>query len=370
MAHGTRSESHSRDTTVCIRSYRWLTYARSRRSVRVGEDLGRRTVICRARVRSRERRSGSVAERRSHRGHERGISVVVPAHNEAGVLAPTLRAVIGQTFHGTIDLVVVANGCTDETVQVARSLADEASTRGHSLRIYELEEPGKAGALNLGDRMKWFVCTMYLDADVTLSLRAIEGVYDALHGPAQVPLASPLAGGCAFELLGHARRRTRGPACPTSRGRFAVLVAMRSIGKEEAVGTNIRTCWRMTDSPVCISPLWNSGSLTTWTTPGDCLKDRCELVRVRSRWLLGNDELRKAQPHLFRQGDPRYEGLAALVLRNPVLWKDIAVFLTVYAIALGRMWLRRRAGDRSWDRAYRARSVQTATAETIELTGE
>jgi hypothetical protein len=80
-----------------------------------------------------------------------------------------------------------------------------------------------------------------------------------------------------------------------------------------------------------------------------------ELVQVRSRWLLGNDELLREMPDLFAGQDRRYVGLPGMVVRNPRLWPDIAVFVVVYGLALARMWHRRRRGDRTWDRAVRAR---------------
>ena len=59
------------------------------------------------------------------------ISILVPAHNEAGVLRECLDAVLRQTLP-VDEIVVVADTCTDNTVEVAREygavldLANEA----------------------------------------------------------------------------------------------------------------------------------------------------------------------------------------------------------------------------------------------------
>ena len=49
------------------------------------------------------------------------FSVVVPAHNEAEVLGRTLRSLRDQDFAGPVEVVVVDNGSTDATADVARA---------------------------------------------------------------------------------------------------------------------------------------------------------------------------------------------------------------------------------------------------------
>jgi glycosyltransferase involved in cell wall biosynthesis len=49
------------------------------------------------------------------------ISIVVPAHNESSVIARTLRPWVTGPASDEISVVVVCNGCTDDTASVARS---------------------------------------------------------------------------------------------------------------------------------------------------------------------------------------------------------------------------------------------------------
>src|SRR5215468_4866999 len=49
----------------------------------------------------------------------RMISVIIPAHNEEKYLGATLEALERQSY-GWFEVVVVANGCTDATADVAR----------------------------------------------------------------------------------------------------------------------------------------------------------------------------------------------------------------------------------------------------------
>lgn len=49
------------------------------------------------------------------------ISIVIPARNEARLIADTLRSLKNQTYQGDYEIIVVDNGSTDNTAEVARS---------------------------------------------------------------------------------------------------------------------------------------------------------------------------------------------------------------------------------------------------------
>ena len=77
-------------------------------------------------------------------------SVVIPAHNEERYLGRTLASLQRQNY-GWFETIVVANGCTDRTVEVARGRCD---------RLVELSEKSLGIARNLGARLAkgscWF----------------------------------------------------------------------------------------------------------------------------------------------------------------------------------------------------------------------
>jgi len=78
------------------------------------------------------------------------VTVIVPAHNEAHVIARTLAAIDGaaEKYDGTVRVIVLNNNSTDDTVAVAeRSLATLAHATG---RVLDVPTPGKAVALNRG----------------------------------------------------------------------------------------------------------------------------------------------------------------------------------------------------------------------------
>ena len=81
--------------------------------------------------------------------HKNFISVIVPAHNEEKELAPTLRALLDQRYpRDRMEIIVVENGSSDATAEIARGIAAAAAGR---LRLLHSER-GVSRAKNAGLR--------------------------------------------------------------------------------------------------------------------------------------------------------------------------------------------------------------------------
>ena len=112
-------------------------------------------------------------------------SVILPAHDEAGHIGPCLSALLESDplprgWRG--EVIVVANGCRDDTAGAARGYGDAARARGWSLRVIELSEGNKLRALNAGDAAARGGVRIYLDADVTVGPALIGQIVRALDG--------------------------------------------------------------------------------------------------------------------------------------------------------------------------------------------
>ena len=68
------------------------------------------------------------------------LSVIIPAHNEEKVLARCLDALLADSEAGELEILVAANGCTDRTVEIARSYGDRVG-------VIEIPEASKHAAL-------------------------------------------------------------------------------------------------------------------------------------------------------------------------------------------------------------------------------
>lgn len=98
------------------------------------------------------------------------ISVVIPAHNEERYLEATLGALHRQNYP-RFETLVVANGCTDRTQEVAK---------GKCHRLIVVSEKNLGLARNLGARLAQGDLLLFLDADTTLepmALRQIAGSF-------------------------------------------------------------------------------------------------------------------------------------------------------------------------------------------------
>lgn len=95
-------------------------------------------------------------------------SVVIPAHNEEATIGRTLGSLAEAAATGELEVVVVCNGCTDETAARAAAFP--------GVRVIEAVEASKVGALNAGDAAARHWPRFYLDADISVVPRALEEV--------------------------------------------------------------------------------------------------------------------------------------------------------------------------------------------------
>lgn len=100
------------------------------------------------------------------------FSVVVPAHNEAAVIGRCLDAFVTSLHGGEAEVVVVVNGSTDATAQIASSYP--------GVTVIETATAGKAHALNLGDAAATSFPRVYLDADIVVSADALRELAGSL----------------------------------------------------------------------------------------------------------------------------------------------------------------------------------------------
>ena len=114
-------------------------------------------------------------------GAFQGVSVLIPAHNEADWLPACLDALCAtDLMAGPVEVIVVANGCTDDTAELARRKAPAFEARGWALRVLELAQGSKLGALNAGEAAARGAVLVYLDADVLVSPPLLAQLAEAL----------------------------------------------------------------------------------------------------------------------------------------------------------------------------------------------
>lgn len=136
-------------------------------------------------------------------------SIVVPAHNEGRVIGRLLDSLLAGGPADEIDIVVVCNGCTDDTAQVA-------AARGDRVRVVEVPVPSKHAALRAGDAHARGFPRLYVDADVVLGPADVRALTAPLDGSSEILATAPgrdvpLAG-CPWRVRAYYRVWTRLPA--------------------------------------------------------------------------------------------------------------------------------------------------------------
>lgn len=102
-------------------------------------------------------------------------SVVVPAHDEADTIETTLDTLLASAGPGEFEVVVVCNGCTDDTARRA--------ARVPGVRVEQIDRPSKVAALGHGDDVATVFPRVYLDADVQLTTDGLRALVQAMHAP-------------------------------------------------------------------------------------------------------------------------------------------------------------------------------------------
>jgi glycosyltransferase involved in cell wall biosynthesis len=134
-------------------------------------------------------------------------SVIVPAHDESARIRRCLDALFAGIAPGELDVIVVCNGCRDDTAQLAR-------VSGHPIRVIELDTASKPAALRAGDAAALALPRIYLDADVVLQGSAARTVLERLRAGA-VAARPPIrydSSGSSAPVRSYYRARSRVPA--------------------------------------------------------------------------------------------------------------------------------------------------------------
>lgn len=120
----------------------------------------------------------------------RSVEIALPVHDEAGILESSVRELdgfLGDNIPFPTGIVIVDNGSTDATQELALALAAELTR----VRVLRIEEKGRGRAL----RAAWSTSTAdvvaYMDVDLSTGLNAL------------LPLLSPVVSGHSVGAVGN-----------------------------------------------------------------------------------------------------------------------------------------------------------------------
>jgi dolichyl-phosphate beta-glucosyltransferase len=141
------------------------------------------------------------------------LQIVIPAYNEELRLPRTLRALRRfltdrRTMFGAVDVLVVDNGSTDRTAEVAHA----ADSPAMPVRVVRCERRGKGAAVRAGLLASDADMVAFMDADGATDLTALDAAWHRFHSGADVVIGSRGLDGSVAEVRS-CRTRTAGAAC-------------------------------------------------------------------------------------------------------------------------------------------------------------
>jgi Glycosyl transferase family 2 len=282
-------------------------------------------------------------------------SVIIPAHDEAAVIGDRLRALATSLPAGAVELIVVANGCSDDTAAVARGVP--------GVRVVELSQASKTAALDAGDRTATLFPRIYLDADIRIPGSALLRLAAALTADRAL-VGSPRVvfdlSGCSWPVRSFFAVFQRLPY--TRRG----LTGLGVYGLSELGRQRFGSFPDVVADDLYVQRLFAPEERITVDDTFEVVAPRTlsALLAVRTRVARGNGELagRGAElgvaPGATAGGTAR--ALCREVLRHPRLLVPAAVYVAVTAAARRRA--RRALPGAVWERDDSTRTPQAPPA--------
>ena len=279
------------------------------------------------------------------------ISVIIPAHDESSVIARTLKAMTNGAAPGELDVIVVCNGCTDDTAAVARGF-------GPPVRVIETDTASKAHALNLGDRAAYGFPRIYADADVVVTLEAIRTLARRLDQGgvlAVAPTPEFDLTGCSWPVRACFDIRSLLPSAQEGiggSGVYALSAAGRGRFHEFPNVTADDGYVRIQFQPEERETLRSANSMVF---PPRTIR---RLIATKTRAHYGSYELESRFPGAWqdRRGESNHWSLMNL-FKNPLLWPKLAVYCLVTAIAKNQAQKRIRGAAAGWERDKTSRAT-------------
>jgi GT2 family glycosyltransferase len=274
-------------------------------------------------------------------------AVIVPAYNEAAVIERTLAPLSQPAVDGFIELIVVCNGCTDDTAERAR--------RVPGAQVVELDVGSKPLALNTGDELATLWPRLYLDADIDITATAVIAVLDRLK------LGDVLAARPAF------RYDTDGASLLVRsyyRARRRMSLHQNALWWAGVYGLNIQGHERfglfpdVTGDDMFVDTQFEIAEKTVvktepsvWRTPSNAKS----LIAVLGRHHRGNTELVVRDPVRTPRTGKATAGAILRTIRGPQSAADAVVYLGM-ALAARRRALRGKVGKVTWEHDESSRS--------------
>jgi glycosyltransferase involved in cell wall biosynthesis len=264
--------------------------------------------------------------------------VVVPAHNEADVIGRLLGQLVATALPGELEILVVANGCTDATADVAASFEP-------AVRVLSVPAASKRDALAAGNHIARLFPRIYVDADVELRTEDVRALAGALRRPGVLAAAPELAlalEDSSWPVRWYYDVWTQLPE--VRRGLFGRGI----VAVSEAGYARIRELPSVLAEDLAASLAFSPAERVIVTGASVIVhppRTLADLLRVRVRAAVGVAQVERTDGSPPSTARTRPQDLLAIVRNKPSMAPRVALFLTITILARIRASRAVRTGD-------------------------
>lgn len=250
------------------------------------------------------------------------FSVIIPAHNEANVIERCLTFLTKDLEEDCLEIIVVCNGCTDDTAQRA--------ARFTGVNVINTTVASKVAALNLGDEIAQYFPIVYMDADITISLKDLMGTIAKMNEDMDIMVAAPRL---TVEL-------SRSDICVKSF--YNIWMRLPYFTTGQMVGSGIFILSKIGRKRFSIFPnvISDDGYVRSLYKANErrmindyhftifAPKTMVDLIKIKTRVRFGNMEVSEKYPNITIGKDNNTLDIVKLVFRRP--WLIFQCFIYIY----------------------------------------
>lgn len=265
----------------------------------------------------------------------RSLSVIIPAHDEAATLPHLLAGLQGDA----LEVVVVCNGCMDDSAQVARKHAPRAT-------VIEIAEASKIAALRAGDDVASTFPRFYVDADIEVDAATLRALASRLMAGrlAVAPTARHDTTGSSWPVRSYYRILPLLPVVSTS------IVGTGCIGLSEVARSRFDDWPSVLADDYFLDGLFDAAEKERVEATGSRVTAPlgvADLVARRVRVIRANRQVDALGLRAAPAG--RAQGLVGVLRRHPTRVLDMTVFVVV-SLWVRVLVARRRGQQIEWGR--------------------
>lgn len=277
------------------------------------------------------------------------LTIIIPAYNEESVIAQCLHSLIVQSYSSPVEILVSANGCTDQTVLICEAFQFAFRRKGFEFSVLKTREGNKNKALNLADAAARYPNRLYLDADIVCEPDLIKQAMQLLNTPDPIYFSGTLsikpgssyfsnAYGKIWQAMPYIRETVTGIGC------YGVNESGRKLWGAFPMIHSDDKYVRMLFSK---NQRAKTEAVYYWPIPEGLLT----LIKVRIRWIKGNHQLKTHFPDLTMKDVGRLNVDSTFLktsIFNPV---STAVFLFIYGVSALVASVHQYNSEIDWSRA-------------------